>query len=240
MIKIPGIRLFMKKERRKESFSSLYDRFGFRPDNADYYKEAFTHRSLHLSDGQHGAVNNERLEFLGDAVLNTVFAEYLYRKFPAKKEGEMSMLRARLAKRETLNHIAVKMGFDKLLQVPRKHVVQKDDIYGNALEAFCGAVFLDKGFDFCSHFVQTEMLKHIDMSKLLAVDTDYKSKLLARASRMKLKVEFVLVYQKKIEGNKDFFCTKIFVDDSEIAVGTGYSKKESQQDAAKMALKKIK
>ena len=152
----------------------------------------------------------------------------------------MSMLRARLAKRETLNHIAVEMGLDKLLRVPQKHMVQKDDIYGNALEAFCGAVFLDKGFDFCSHFVQTEMLKHVDLNKLLVVDTDYKSQLLARISRRKLKMEFVLVYQKKIEGNKDFFSTKILVEGDEIAIGTGYSKKESQQDAAKMALKKIK
>ncbi|MBE6311796.1 MAG: ribonuclease III [Bacteroidales bacterium] len=230
----------MKKEKRKEAFSFLYEKFGFRPDNTEYYKEAFTHRSLHLSDEHKGVVNNERLEFLGDAVLNTVFAEYLYRKFPEKKEGEMSMLRARLAKRETLNHIAVEMGLDKLLRVPQKHMVQKDDIYGNALEAFCGAVFLDKGFDFCSHFVQSEMLKHVDLNKLLVVDTDYKSQLLARISRKKLKMEFVLVYQKKIEGNKDFFCTKILVEGDEIAIGTGYSKKESQQDAAKMALKKIK
>ena len=230
----------MKKEKRKEAFSFLYEKFGFRPDNTEYYNEAFTHRSLHLSDEQKGVVNNERLEFLGDAVLNTVFAEYLYRKFPEKKEGEMSMLRARLAKRETLNHIAVEMGLDKLLRVPQKHMVQKEDIYGNALEAFCGAVFLDKGFDFCSHFVQTEMLKHVDLNKLLVVDTDYKSQLLARISRKKLKMEFVLVYQKKIEGNKDFFCTKILVEGDEIAIGTGYSKKESQQDAAKMALKKIK
>ena len=230
----------MKKEKRKEAFSFLYEKFGFRPDNAEYYNEAFTHRSLHLSDEHKGVVNNERLEFLGDAVLNTVFAEYLYRKFPEKKEGEMSMLRARLAKRETLNHIAVEMGLNKLLRVPQKHMVQKDDIYGNALEAFCGAVFLDKGFDFCSHFVQTEMLKHVDLNKLLVVDTDYKSQLLARISRKKLKMEFVLVYQKKIEGNKDFFCTKILVEGDEIAIGTGYSKKESQQDAAKMALKKIK
>ena len=230
----------MKKEKRKEAFSFLYEKFGFRPDNTEYYNEAFTHRSLHLSDEHKGVVNNERLEFLGDAVLNMVFAEYLYRKFPEKKEGEMSMLRARLAKRETLNHIAVEMGLDKLLRVPQKHMVQKDDIYGNALEAFCGAVFLDKGFDFCSHFVQTEMLKHVDLNKLLVVDTDYKSQLLARISRKKLKMEFVLVYQKKIEGNKDFFCTKILVEGDEIAIGTGYSKKESQQDAAKMALKKIK
>ena len=230
----------MKKEKRKEAFSFLYEKFGFRPDNTEYYNEAFTHRSLHLSDEHKGVVNNERLEFLGDAVLNTVFAEYLYRKFPEKKEGEMSMLRARLAKRETLNHIAVEMGLDKLLRVPQKHMVQKDDIYGNALEAFCGAVFLDKGFDFCSHFVQTEMLKHVDLNKLLVVDTDYKSQLLARISRKKLKMEFVLVYQKKIEGNKDFFCTKILLEGDEIAIGTGYSKKESQQDAAKMALKKIK
>ncbi len=230
----------MKKEKRKEAFSFLYEKFGFRPDNTEYYNEAFTHRSLHLSDEHKGVVNNERLEFLGDAVLNTVFAEYLYRKFPEKKEGEMSMLRARLAKRETLNHIAVEMGLDKLLRVPQKHMVQKDDIYGNTLEAFCGAVFLDKGFDFCSHFVQTEMLKHVDLNKLLVVDTDYKSQLLARISRKKLKMEFVLVYQKKIEGNKDFFCTKILVEGDEIAIGTGYSKKESQQDAAKMALKKIK
>ena len=230
----------MKKEKRKEAFSFLYEKFGFRPDNTEYYNEAFTHRSLHLSDEHKGVVNNERLEFLGDAVLNTVFAEYLYRKFPEKKEGEMSMLRARLAKRETLNHIAVEMGLNKLLRVPQKHMVQKDDIYGNALEAFCGAVFLDKGFDFCSHFVQTEMLKHVDLNKLLVVDTDYKSQLLARISRKKLKMEFVLVYQKKIEGNKDFFCTKILVEGDEIAIGTGYSKKESQQDAAKMALKKIK
>ena len=230
----------MKKEKRKEAFSFLYEKFGFRPENTEYYNEAFTHRSLHLSDEHKGVVNNERLEFLGDAVLNTVFAEYLYRKFPEKKEGEMSMLRARLAKRETLNHIAVEMGLDKLLRVPQKHMVQKDDIYGNALEAFCGAVFLDKGFDFCSHFVQTEMLKHVDLNKLLVVDTDYKSQLLARISRKKLKMEFVLVYQKKIEGNKDFFCTKILVEGDEIAIGTGYSKKESQQDAAKMALKKIK
>ena len=75
----------MKKEKRKEAFSFLYEKFGFRPDNTEYYNEAFTHRSLHLSDEHKGVVNNERLEFLGDAVLNTVFAEYLYRKFPEKK-----------------------------------------------------------------------------------------------------------------------------------------------------------
>ncbi len=233
------IRLFIDAKRHKESFSLLHSKFGFYPNKIDYYKEALTHSSLQ-EQNQNGHISNERLEFLGDAVLNTVFAEYLYTHFPSKNEGEMSVLRARIAKRETLNHIAVEMGLDKMLRLPQKYQIQKDDIYGNALEAFCGAIFLDKGFDFCKKFVETEVLKHINLNKLLGVDTDYKSQLLAKASRKKLNIEFILDFQKKEENNKDFFCTKILLDGEEIAVGTGYSKKDSQQNAAKMALKKIK
>ena len=226
---IDKIRLLSRKD--KESYLLLYSILGFVPGNLKPYKLAMTHSSMA------GRLScNERLEFLGDAVISSVTADYLYSNFRKEREGFLSKSRSNLVCRERLNELALGIGVDRLVRAYGVEVRQHNYIYGNALEALVGAIYIDKGYDRCREFLVNRVfssLSNIDV--VLRNDKNFKSRILEWAQKEHKQVVFNIVYE---EQRKDgtFFVTELLIDDVACGRGEGYSKRESQQSAARAAL----
>jgi len=211
---------------------------GERPSNIRLYQLAFRHTSASRETGIKGfRETNERLEYLGDAVLGMVIAEFLFKKFPYKDEGFLTEIRSRIVNRETLNGIARKLGLDRLIEYDGSRgrmLPSRTSMYGDALEALVGAVYLDKGFRFSRRFILNDLLAHYDLDSLINNNANYKSRLIEWAQREGKKVEFEIVSEK---GNSQFreFIAQVTVNGGEFAKGSGYSKKKAEQAAAEKA-----
>ena len=233
------MKLLFRKD--KELSSSLHRVMGFYPHNAELYTTAFAHRSSEVKGKNGRPLNNERLEYLGDAVLEMIVSDILFRHYPRKREGFLTSTRSKIVQRSTLNQLADKMGitqFVKLSMQPTEH----NNIGGNAFEALMGAIYLDRGYRYCYRFVEREMLgKYLDLEKLAKKEENFKSKLLEWGQKNKLQLEFrLLKTEPQSGGATNLFHYAIFVEGIEIGVGKGLSKKESHQRAARMALSKLK
>ncbi len=225
--------------RRKGSYLLYADILGFYPNHLEPYEQACLHRSSSIKS-ENGWINNERLEFLGDALLSAIVADILYRKFEGKKEGFLTNTRSKLVQRETLNKLALDIGLDKLIVSSSRSTSHNNHMYGNALEAFIGAVYLDQGFDVCKKFIEERMIKpHIDLTEISRKEMNFKSKLIEWSQKNKIPLEFSLIENFLDADNNPVFQTEAIVGGRVAGIGTGYSKKESQQNAAKMALKKL-
>ena len=226
----------------KHEFSSRLKKiFGFRPGNLKLYEVAFIHRSatFTLPDGK--KVNNERLEYLGDAVLSAILSDYLFEKFPDASEGFMTKIRSRIVNREVLNQLAVSMGINKILisNVNSNHPTK--NLYGDALEALIGSVFLDKGFKKTKKiFIKNILNKYLDLETIINTDTDYKS--LVFEWVQKNKSNLIFTYNEEYDFNlkKSVFSTTLIIDRQEMGVGQGSSKKEAEQEAASQTWKRLK
>jgi len=209
---------------------------GFRPGHIAYYQLAFAHRS----QGDTVMENNERLEYLGDAILGAIVAEYLFKKYPMEAEGFMTEMRSRMVRRESLNSVAMKMGLNKLVQFNQAdRGLSRSHIFGNALEALVGAVYLDQGYAKTRRFVLQQVVKaYMDIDEIEATDTNYKNKLLSWAQRNGKKLVYETI-SEKMEGTRKVFTIAVVVDDEVIVKGTGYTKKEAGQDASLKALKAV-
>lgn len=209
---------------------------GFRPEHLAYYQLAFAHRS----QSEVVLENNERLEYLGDAILGAIVAEYLFKKYPMEAEGFMTEMRSRMVRRESLNSVAMKMGLNKLVQFNQNdRALSRSHIFGNALEALVGAVYLDQGYAKTRRFVLRQIIKaYMDMDEIEATDTNYKNKLLSWAQRKGQKLEYQTV-SEKLEGARKVFTIAVQLDGQTFVTGTGYTKKEAGQEASKKALLKI-
>lgn len=212
---------------------------GGKPSNLQLYKLALIHSSVarEMKDGYRES--NERLEYLGDAILGAVVAEYLFKKYPYKDEGFLTEIRSRIVSRESLNTLARKIGIDHLVIYDTKRSKVSPQsfkyLYGDAMEAFVGAVFLDKGFHFCRHFIIEKLLgNHFDMDELVETDTNYKSRLIEWAQRNNKQVQFELLSERSYGAYRQFK-VKVILDGEEISRGNGYSKKKAEQDAARKA-----
>lgn len=233
------IRLFGRK--RKEPYSHYYKILGFCPNDIRVYEQAFLHRSSSVRTEQGKWINNERLEFLGDAVLDSIVADLLFRKFENKKEGFLTNTRSKIVQRENLNKLAVNLGLDKLIISATHSSSHNSYIYGNAFEAFIGAIYIDQGYDVCKRFVEERVIEpYVDLKKIIYKEVNFKSKLIEWAQKQKLDVQFVLVESFVDEYNNPIFQSQVLICGVSGGIGIGYSKKESQQNAAKMALGKIK
>lgn len=214
---------------------------GSTPDNIRLYKLALTHTSFarQASAGKHET--NERLEFLGDAVLGAVVAELLFKKFPYEDEGFMTEIRSRIVNRESLNHIALKIGLNLLVKVDTtSYSTRHKSVNGNALEALVGAIYLDKGYDHTRRFILGRLIKpHVDLHKLVNTTSNFKSKLIEWAQSQNLDIRFDIVHRKQ-QGNTTEFTCEIFIDDKPIAMGAGLSKKKADQAAAEKAVELLK
>lgn len=225
----------------KEPYLSYYNVLGFYPDRIDLYREAMTHRSSSVRSKKGRWVNNERLEFLGDAILDAIVADILYKKFEHKKEGFLTSTRSRIVQRETLNKLAVELGLDKKIVSSTRNLAHNTNIYGDALEALIGAIYLDQGYRVAKKFVYETLIKeHLNIEKVLKSEVDFKSRLIEWGQKNKVDVCFEVTESLYDTQNNPVFISCVKVAGAEIGSGKGYSKKESHQMAAKVAIKKLR
>ncbi len=237
---IVSLKLPFRKNR--ELYRSLYSILGFYPHDIRLYQQALSHKSSGIR-GEHGhRINNERLEFLGDAILDAVVGDIVFHHFRTKQEGFLTNTRSKIVQRDMLNKIAVEVGLDKLFRSNgRAQETHNSYVLGNAFEALVGAVYLDRGFRHCKRFMEKQVLKHlINIDKVAYKEVNFKSKLLEWAQKNKLNVEFTLVDEKMEAGSTPTFVSQVTVEGVVCGKAKGYSKKESQQRAAKEALVSLK
>lgn len=219
----------------------LHQILGFYPHDAALYREALMHRSLNHHRPQEHKKDNERLEYLGDAVIETVVSDILYHHFPSKKEGFLTSMRSKIVQRSSLNRIAKETGLVELIQSNHINHTHNSFIPGNAFEALIGAIYLDRGYAFCYRFIGQRIIgRHIDIDKVSKEDDNYKSKLIEWSQKKQYKVVFELVSENTVGTNSPTFLTRVCIEDIELGTGFGYSKKESQQQASKVALRHIR
>jgi len=227
--------------RGKEPYLSFYKILGFYPDHIDLYNEAVTHRSSPIRTCNGKWVNNERLEFLGDAILDAIVADILYKEFRNKKEGFLTSMRSRIVQRDTLNKLAVELGLDKLIVSSTRNLAHNTNIYGDALEALIGAIYLDQGYRVAKKFVFETLIKqHLSIEEVVKSEVDFKSRLIEWGQKNKINVNFTVIESSYDEQNNPVFVSRVSVGNMEIGTGVGYSKKESHQMAAKQAIQRIR
>ena len=236
---IDHIRLPFRKE--KELFSSLYDIMGFYPRQIDYYKQALLHKSVRRRNDKGKPLNNERLEFLGDAILDAAVGDIVYRHFQGKREGFLTTTRSKLVSRETLGKVANEMGLGNLLLSASHSTSHNSYVEGNAFEALVGAIYLDRGYDACLEFFERRILgRYIDMDKVAFKEVNFKSKLLEWSQKNRVRLEFRMLKQKTDENGSPIFSFMVLLEGQEGEKGSGYSKKEAQQNASKDTLQRLK
>lgn len=236
---IDKIRLLFHKDR--ESYFCFYKILGFFPRNIRFYEQALLHKSTSIRSEKGRPLNNERLEFLGDAILDAIVGDIVYKHFEGRREGFLTNTRSKIVQRETLNKLAVEIGLDKLVKYSTCSSSHNSYMYGNAFEAFIGAIYLDQGYERCKQFMEKKILKnYIDLDKMSRKEVNFKSKLIEWSQKTKMEVSFELIEQFLDQDYNPMFHTEVRIESLSAGTGTGYSKKESQQNAAQMALKKIK
>lgn len=236
---IDKIRLLFHKDR--ESYLCFYKILGFFPRDIRVYQQALLHKSTSLRSEKGRPINNERLEFLGDAILDAIVGDIVFKHFEGRREGFLTNTRSKIVQRETLNKLAVQIGLDKLVKYSTRSSSHNSYMYGNAFEAFIGAIYLDQGYDRCMEFMVKKIFKnYIDLDKMSRKEVNFKSKLIEWSQKNKMKISFELIEQFLDADYNPMFHTEVHVEGISAGTGTGYSKKESQQNAAQMALKKIK
>ena len=236
---IDKIRLLFRKD--KESYFCFYKILGFYPRNIQLYQQALLHKSTSIRSEKGRPLNNERLEFLGDAILDAIVGDIVYKHSEGRREGFLTNTRSKIVQRETLNKLAVEIGLDKLVKYSTRSSSHNSYMYGNAFEAFIGAIYLDQGYERCKRFMEEKIFKnYIDLDKMSRKEVNFKSKLIEWSQKSKVEVSFELIEQFLDEDYNPMFHTEIRIEGISAGKGTGYSKKESQQNAAQAALKKIK
>jgi ribonuclease-3 len=226
---------------RQEFASSLRKIIGFRTFNLRIYEVAFIHRSASftLPDGQR--INNERLEFLGDSVLDAILSDYLFEKFPEANEGFMTKIRSRIVNRDILNHLAISMGLDKILVSNVSSSSFKKNLYGDALEALIGALFLDKGFKKTKNlFIKRVFNKYLNLETIVGTDTDYKSLVFEWIQKHKCNLTFTHKEEFDFKLKKSVFSATLLINGDVFGTGSGISKKEAEQEASCKAWTKIR
>lgn len=253
-------RMKLPFRKNKEFLSALYDILGFYPHNIEIYRIAFSHKSLSYrrdADGKKGGkdrkannrdrkqrsentskpLNNERLEYLGDAVLETIVSDILFHHFPHKREGFLTSTRSKIVQREALNRLAADMGLEKLILAAQGTRMSHTNIGGNAFEALMGAIYLDRGFKTCQWFINNRVIgQYVDLDNVAQKEVNFKSKLLEWSQKNRININFK---DTACDGEKGFR-TVISIECITIARGSGRSKKESQQEASKEALTRMR
>lgn len=210
---------------------------GFTPANLGIFKQAFFHKSTQ-SDKEYGFQNNERLEFLGDAVLGTIVAEYLFQKYPNADEGFLTKMRSKIVKRNSLNDIGDSMEVDMLLNEFNNTRISRS-MLGNAVEALVGAIYLEVGYDGTKRFIIRRMLrKFVDVHELESFDDNYKSQLLEYCQKNGQTVSYRLISRYKMD-KRDRFKVAVVINNEKVAVADDFNKKSAEQLASERALEKL-
>ncbi|MEA3479057.1 MAG: ribonuclease III [Bacteroidota bacterium] len=205
--------------------------FGYYPINLNLYRLAFRHRSA--AEGPQGLkINNERLEYLGDAVLGSIIADYLFKKFPRKDEGFLTEMRSKIVCRSRLNKLATKLGLDKLIQTNFDSKTISRSVRGDAFEAFIGALYLDKGYNFTRQVIIQHIINvHLDIDELVHEESNYKSKLIEWTQKEKKSISFNVIDEVG-EGFSKQYIVKVILDGETMATGRDFSIKNAEQNAS--------
>ena len=237
---IDAIRLHFLDE--KEMRRALYEVMGFYPHNVSYYEQALMHKSVGRRNEKGKPLNNERLEFLGDALLDAVVGHIVYDHFPGKREGFLTNTRSKLVSRDTLGKLAEEMGLKRLIVSSGQNNAHNSYMGGNAFEALVGAIYLDQGYDAVMRFMEKRILaKLINIDKVAYKEVNFKSKLLEWCQKNRVRMEFRMQKQgKDKESGSPVFGFQVFMEGVAGESGQGFSKKEAQQLASEATLKRLK
>jgi len=224
--------LFSSDQQEKDLIRSLRNLLGFYPGNISVYQLAFSHRSISRETDYGVPLSNERLEYLGDAVLGAVVADMLFKKFPYRDEGFLTEMRSRIVSRENLKNLAVKIGIDELLQ-KEAAIGTYRSMYGDAFEALIGAIYIDKGYAKTQKFILDRIIRiHVDLHEIEQTEKNFKSLILNWGQREKHSIVFETVEEEQ----KDrLIKVRLLVDEKEVAVGLDFVKKKAEQIAAQAA-----
>ncbi len=219
----------------KKLYQSLKNILGFYPKNISLYKLAFTHRSVAVELKEGVKMSNERLEYLGDAILGAIVAEFLFKKYPFKDEGFLTEMRSRLVSRENLGRLAVKMGLDNLIVSNSGNVRQKS-MNGDALEALIGAIYLDQDYHNTRTFVLRQIIgNHLNIDEIEASDTNYKSRLLEYSQKQRLELNYEIV-EEVIQRKMKHYIIEVVLNGERLGRGMDVSKKKAEQIAAQKSI----
>jgi ribonuclease III len=222
----------------KKLCSSIKNIFGFYPSNVFLYQLAFRHKSAAKEIVNGLKMSNERLEYLGDAVLSSIVADYLFKKYPYKEEGFLTEMRARMVSRTQLNKLSIKLGLDRLIK-SEMYSHQSKSMHGNAFEAFVGALYLDKGYNFTKRILLKRVVEvHLDIEKIQNEDNNFKSQLIEWSQKEKIPIEFK-VMEEIGNGYGKQYLVELQVNNKPYSTGTDYSIKGAEQIAACKALEKL-
>lgn len=230
------IRKLFRQSKRSSFDAQLENVIGVKPANFSLYYTALSHRSVKEGADE----NNERLEYLGDAVLSAIVADYLFKKYPYKGEGFLTEMRSKMVNRQQLNEIALKMGLKKLTQYNRfDNALKSSQIFGNTLEAVVGAVYIDKGYKRTQKWVVKQIIiPHLFVDDLEQVDINLKNRLIGWATKNGKVIEFETLGEKHEHGRR-VFTIGVVIDKEIISEGKGYNKKDASQVAAQIAIERL-
>ena len=219
---------------RKSEFEKSVDMLiGYRSTKMVLFHTAFNHRSLKENPSE----NNERMEFLGDAIISSVVAEYLFKKYPSNGEGFLTEMRSKMVNRQQLNHIAIQMGLKKMTRFNKLDGgLKSSQIFGNTLEALVGAIYLDKQYEFTKKWIIEKMIQpYLFMDELEQIDINIKNKIIGWALKQGKQIDFVLA-DETLEGRRRLFTINIVIDGEVITSQKGFTKKDASQIAAQKAI----
>ena len=231
------VRYYLSSDRHL--YNSIKNIFGFYPENIFLYKLAFLHRSAGSEIVQGVRLNNERLEFLGDAILDAITADYLFKTFPLKDEGFLTEMRSKIVSRAQLNKLSMKLGMEKLIQLDQNSSNQYRSMQGDAFEALIGAIYLDKGYDFTKKVLVERIFKHYyNIDELISQEVNFKSRMIEWAQKEKKRIAFQ-VLQETGSGFKKQYIVELLIDDSPLSQGQDFSIKGAEQLASEKAWIKL-
>ncbi len=227
--------LFIHFKKDKILYIAIKNLLGFYPCNIYLYKVALSHKSAPQIWLKGQQVNNERLEYLGDAVLSSVVADYLYKKFPYQHEGFLTEMRSRIVSRSRFNKLSLKMGLNKLIFQGNGTYSSSKSIFGDTFEALIGAIYLDKGYNFTRKVIIRRIIDvHLDVDEIERTDTNFKSRILEYAQREKKQIEFKVI-QEVGEGHRKQYVVELSIDNTPVSRGQDFSIKAAEQVAAEKA-----
>jgi len=237
LTKIKPVKAFFSSD--KELYNAIRNIFGFYPTNIFLYKLAFRHKSVAEESYNGVKISNERLEYLGDAILGAIVADYLFKIFPYKDEGFLTEMRSKIVSRASLNKLSQKLGIDKLIQSNQDSKSAYRSMKGDAFEAFVGAMYLDKGYEYSKKIIVNHIINfHFDIDVLENLDTNFKSKLIEWAQKEKKSVEFNVIDEVGSGYNKQYV-VEILVEKKSMGKGQDYSIKSAEQNASEKAWKML-
>jgi len=241
------IKIFLRPIKRlkvepadKKLLQQLRKYFGLKPKNLELYKIALIHKSASTVISNGKKVNNERLEYLGDAILDAIVAEHLFSNFPNQNEGFLTKMRSRIVSRQSLNNLAIDIGLNRFVVTQTNNPLAHKHIFGDALEAFIGAIYLDKGYKNTNQWIVKHLFrKHVDLDKLQQTETDYKSRIIEWAQKHKYSLSFESSERENGKSSTPLFESQLFLNHKLMGSGFGTSKKEAEQNASLVAQERL-